>query len=246
MSVSKIGMFVYSDEGRGMRYSSRYLKKAADKAKEVFVLQPGYAGGKVVNQRRGSRKFSIVVEGGSMRIGTRSNRTDVLTWFLQRVDKINGMSEHEKKLSVVVQDVHSERYSMLMPHRVKAAVYITYLDSEIADYTEKQIKEIFKSDTKSINSYVEKLEERPPMLKINKNKNIIVKLKEISEEWKLPFGIESSLLPSAAGEISQDIPVLCGLAPASYDMYTPQESIHRGELIQKTLLLTFYLLNKIK
>lgn len=244
LGTTKMGVFVYSDEGRGMRYSGSILREAAKNAKQVMVLQPGYRGGKIVNQRRGSRKFSILIEGDPLRIGLRSRQVDVLTWFLQRVEKIVNLSQQDKKLSVAVQDVHSERYSILLPHRVRAMVYLTYLDSKLADDIECQIKKILTANSKSIRSYVEKIEERPPLFRNGNNKAIISKLKTISEAWKLPFEIESSLLPSAAGEVPKDIPVICGLSPASSNLYTPHEAIYRGELLQKSLLLTLFLLEE--
>lgn len=244
LHTSNIGVFIYSDEGRGMRYSSSFLRKAASTARQVLVLQPGFKEGKVVDQRRGSRKFSILVEGGSIRIGSKANQPDVLTWFLQKTDKIMALSQPEKKLSVAVQEINSERHSMLLPHRVRATLYVTYLNSALADSTEKQIEEIFTGDAKGVNVYIEKLEDRPPMLK-NKNKNpIIANLKTLCEEWKLPFGVETSLLPSAAGGVPAKISVVCGIGPACKDLFTPNEAVHRGELLQRVLLLTLLLLIK--
>ncbi len=242
LRASKIGVFLYSDEGRGMRYSSQFLRQAACRAKQVIVLQPGYLGGKVVDQRRGSRKFNIMVEGGSLRIGVKGTKIDALSWFLQKAEKLSSFGDTEKRLSVAIQDVHSERHSMLMPHRVRATVYITYLDSELADDTEKEIKKLFASSVKGIQSFFEKLEERQPLRRSSQSKKFLAKIKDISYQWKLPYGTEAGLLPSAAGEVPKDIPVICGFAPASRDIYTPNEAIHRGELLQRTLLLALLLL----
>ena len=83
---------------------------------------------------------------------------------------------------------------------------------------------------------------RPPLNRSSSADRLVEQLKRISEDWKLPFGVESSLLPSAAGEIPPEIPVICGFGPASRDMFTPHECIHRGELLQRILLLTQFLL----
>lgn len=239
---NKLGVFFYADEGRGMRYSSQLLRQAAEQVNQVIVLQPGYLGGKIVDQRRGARKLSIVVEGGSLRVGS-NNQIDVLTWFLEKADKIRKLNKSDQKLSVAVQDLHSERYSLLLPHRLRSTVYITYLKSELADIAENSIRELFV-DAKGIRVYIEKLEDRPPLIKSRHTTQSINKLKEISELWKLPFGVEASLLPSAAGVISNSIPVICGFSPASQEMFTPHEAVHRGELLQRTLLLSLFLLNQ--
>jgi D-alanine-D-alanine ligase len=243
----KIGIFIYSDEGRGLRYSSPVLHKAASQAGQVLVLQPGYQGGKVVDQRRGSRKFSILVEGASQRIGSQNPQKDVMAWFIEHAAKVRQLSSPENKVTAAVQEVHSERYSILLPHRVRSTVYLSFLDAETADAVEKQIRTIFtppQGDKSDIKAFVERLEERPSLKRRDKNAPLIEKLKNLSEEWKLPFGVEASLLPSAAGIIPPEVPVVCGFGPASLDLYTPFECVNRGGLLQRTLLLTLFLMEE--
>ncbi|TCT12874.1 D-alanine-D-alanine ligase [Natranaerovirga pectinivora] len=241
LSDKKIGVLIYADEGRGMRYSYDTLRKVANDVKEVIVLQPGFEGGKIVDQRRGSKKFSVIVEGDPLRVGNHSNKVDVMSYFLEKAEKLKELNVMDSKLTVVVQDIHSERYSVLLPHRVRASIYVTFLDEKKVKEAEAKIRELFKSTTRGIQCYVEKLTERPPFNRI-KNNSLITELSRISEELNIPFGVESSLLPSAAGEIHNKIPIVCGFAPASKGLYTPNEALHRGELIQKTLLLGMYLL----
>ncbi len=243
LSKKKVGILFYSDEGRGMRYSSQTLRQAAMQAKQVIVLQPGFEGGKIVDQRRGSKKYSVILEGDPLRAGSRSNQIDVLTYFLQKTEKLKEISRPEQRLTVAIHDVHSERYSVLLPHRVKATIYVTFLEEEIAQDAEKQIKELFKYNTRGIQSYVEKLVERPPLQR-KKNNPLMKRLSVLCEEWKIPYGIESSLLASAAGEIPQTVPVICGFGPASKGLYTPNEAINRAELIQRSFLLAMLLLEE--
>ena len=239
----KIGVLAYSDEGRGMRYSNSYVQQAASQYEQVLVMTPGVYQGKVVDQQRGSRKYKIVVDGSSMRLGSKVKK-DVMTWFMERYDQIAELNRPEDKLSVALLDVHSDSYSVLLSHRLQATIYVTYLNPNHANAVEKRLKEIFIAQEKEVHSNLEKLEERPPLLRNRASKKLTDQLKKISEEWKLPFGVESGLLPSAAGEITAKIPVLCGLAPTSKDVYTPNEAIHRGELLQRLLLITLFLLNE--
>ncbi len=242
---NKLGVFIYADEGRGMRYSSQYLQRAAAAAGQVVVLQPGFSGGKVVDQRRGSRKFSILVEGEFQRIGSHGSSDDLMSWFLSRADKIGSLSMPEERLTVAVQEVHSERYSVLLPHRIRATVYVTFLDAELADRAESRLHEFFAPGQGEMDEtmvYIERLEERPSLNRSEETARMISRLRKISEDWKLPFGVEASLLPSAAGEVPAGTPVICGFGPASRDMFTPHECIHRGEMLQRALLLTLLLL----
>lgn len=241
---ARLSIFLYSDEGRGMRYSSSLLRQVAGSVKQVIVLQPGYREGKIVDQRRGSRKYSILIEGDSLRIGYGGDKIDPLGWFLQKAQEVEHISRREQILSAAVQDISSERFSMLLPHRVRATVYVTFLDSRTADQAENQIEQIFSPDHQGVKTYIEKLEERPSLMKRPGENPIIQRLKTLSSDWKLPYGVQSSLLPSAAGVIPDNIPVVCGFGPASRELYTPNESVHRGELLQRALLLALYFLEE--
>lgn len=240
LDKQKIGVFFYCDEGRGMRYSSPNLRKVSLKAKQVIVLQPGFEGGKIVNQRRGSKMYSLIFEGTPLRVGSRSKQIDVLTYFLQQTEKIRDISCAEERLTVAIHDVQSERYSVLLPHRVKATISVTFIDEEQALKAEKEIKEIIKSPSRGIKSFIEKLSERPPFV-YNESNPLVKRIESLCEEWQIPFGTESSLLATAAGEIPENIPVVCGFGPASKGLFTPNEAIHRGELIQRTFLLSMLL-----
>lgn len=240
LNRKKIGVFFYSDEGRGMRYSHKVLKAAAKEAKEVFVFQPGFSSGKIVDQRRGSTKYSLIIEGDPQRIGNSSAQIDVLSYFLDKASKIKNISDSENKLSVAILDLTSERYSVLLPHRVNATIYITYLEKDIAIDAEKKLYKILESKQRGLKTYIQKLEERPPLLR-KRNNQILKSLAKISSDWNIPFGTEASLLPSSAGEIDKKINVLCGFAPASNGLYTPNESIRRKELVEKILLLSLFI-----
>ncbi|MBU9723685.1 MULTISPECIES: M20/M25/M40 family metallo-hydrolase [Bacillaceae] len=243
LQKKKVGIFFYSDEGRGMRYSSDMLYKASRLAKEVIVLQPGFLNGKISEQRRGSKKFSVIVEGDPQRVG-KHKQLDVLSYFIQKAEKLKEISSDAKKLTVALQDVHSERHSVLLPHRVNATITVTYIDEALADNVEDQIRNTFKTNSsEGMITYVEKIEDRPPLLK-KKNNPITKKLRQLSKDWNIPFGSESSLLSTAAGEVTSEVSVICGFAPASKGLYTPNEAIHRRELIERSLLLALYLMDQ--
>ncbi|WP_280770357.1 M20/M25/M40 family metallo-hydrolase [Salipaludibacillus daqingensis] len=240
LSKKKVGVLFYSDEGRGMRYSSSMVEKAAKLAAEVIVLQPGFTDGKVVHQRRGTKQFSIIVEGDPIRIGKETKSVDVLNSFIQNAQKLQDFNNRKKKLAVSIQDVRSERYSVLKPHRVYATLSITYIDEKLAVETEKAVRELFKSQSKGMRTHIEKLVERSPFIR-RKNNELLEKLTDLSSKWNLPFGTESSLLSSAAGEVPKGTTVVCGFSPASKGLYMPEEALHRSELVQRSLLLALYL-----
>lgn len=236
----RVGLFAYTDEGRGMRYSSVLLARASQLAGEVIVMNPGSRPGKVFNQRRGLRKYSFLAEGDPMRMGARGKR-DVLSWFLECGPKVSALSRPARKLSVTVQDVRTERYSILMPHRIRATIGISYLDPRVADDVMQKLREAIKPAQKDIHVSMELLEERPALTRRTEENPIVERLQDLSQQWKIPFGVDSSLVPSAAGVVPAGTPVICGMGPAGRNLYTPMEAVHRNELLQRSLLLALYL-----
>lgn len=241
-----LGVFIYADEGNGMCYSNQTLHTAAQKASQVLVIQPGFKGGKIIDQRRGSRKYSILLEGEFQRIGATTGPGDIMKWFLNQAVQLQKLNRPAERLTVAVQHIQSQRYSILLPHHIQATVYITFLNAALADEAEAEIFRLCKpsdQEKSTIRCLAEKLEGRPPLNRSEGNKLLIEKLREISEQWQLPFGLEASLFPSAAGVVPEGIPVICGLGPACENLYTPYESVNRGELLQRTLLLTLFILD---
>jgi D-alanine-D-alanine ligase len=237
----RLGVFACCDEGRGMRYSSEIFRKAASRARAVIVLKPGLREGKFINQRRGMRKYNLVAEGNPQRIGLEGGKLDVLSWFLSKTSGIGALSEKAKRLTVTVQDVKTQKYSILMPHQIESSLGMAYLNTKHADAAEARLNEILRSDSKTIRSSLEMTEDRPALSRKGETNPLLVDLEKLCEEWKLPFGVGSSLLPSAAGWVPENIPVVCGFGPPGRDLYTPNEAVHRGELLQRTLLLALLL-----
>ncbi|HSW35137.1 MAG TPA: ATP-grasp domain-containing protein, partial [Candidatus Limnocylindrales bacterium] len=132
LDQTPLGILIYADEGNGMRYSSQTVKQAAEKAGQVIVMQPGFQSGKIVDQRRGARKLSILLEGSIQRIGSSDGLGDIMSWFLKQAACLHSLSQPEERLTVAVQDIQSQHYNILLPHRIRATVYITYLDASLA------------------------------------------------------------------------------------------------------------------
>jgi len=237
------GLFVYGDEGLGMRYSGSALKRLSAKADTFIIMQPSYNLNKAVHQRRGATKLKIIIEGTPLRIGTENMASNAMAFMLDRLPKLDALSKADKQLSISVQNLDSTRYSMLIAHKVTATVYITYVDGSKAKTAENALRDLFKTTNKNITTFVEKLEERPPLVAASSTKTLIDTFKTIGDAWSLPFDTESTLLPSAGGIINPQKAVLCGMAPATKRLYTPEESINRTEWVQKTMLMAQYLLS---
>jgi D-alanine-D-alanine ligase len=89
------------------------------------------------------------------------------------------------------------------------------------------------------------ISDRPPLKQRRGNIQLARALERVAKKWEIPMASKSSLLPSVAGLVPARVPVMCGLGPSAKDRYTPQEAVSRISLIQRTLLLSQYLVEEV-
>lgn len=239
-----MGILYYLDEGRDCRYSSEIIKEAASRAGRVFVLRPGSPPDNIRVQRRGQRKFRLVVEGRSLRIGKNHKSSQVLLWANKKIAELTDLSSKKNKIMVSAIDIKTEAFRMAVPHRVIVTFVLSYLDSKTADTVEDQIKTVLGK--KEIRWSLEKVSDRPPMRERKINMQLARKLTRVAEEWDIPLKQESSLLPTVGGLVSARVPVVCGIGPVAKDLYTPNEAVNRTSLLQRTLLMAEFLARELK
>jgi D-alanine-D-alanine ligase len=237
-----LGVLFYTDEGADCRYSINTIKKATAAAGEVLVLRPGLMGDKMINQRRGQRRYRLVVYGKPMRLGHRSRKPEALIWLCEKLQAISNLSNRKERIAVSTTEIHTEAYPLLLPHRVRVNVMLSYLDSDKADAMDSAIRDILGKEP--IKWELTLVSDRPPMVDQKANKRLYKALKAVADQWEIPVGIESSLWPSAGGLVPAATPVICGMGPVTRDLYTAKEAVSRISLIQRTLLLSQYLLTK--
>ena len=239
-----LGLLFYGDEGLDCRYSSDLIKQAVDQAAEIIVLRPGNPGGRAITDRRGQRKYMLVAEGVPHRLGKSSAHKDVLRWVGVKMEELAQLTNRRERVAVSAIDIESEAFPMLLPHRVKVTLYSSFAKIKTGDELESRMEKILGKG--SIKWSLNCISNRPPMKAKKKNNPQIETLKEIAKKWDIPFDIESSLWPSVGGLVKQGTPVICGMGPSARDLYTSRECIERVSLIQRSLLLSQYLISKIK
>ena len=164
-----------------------------------------------------------------------------MQWIGARLQEIYRLSSRKDHLSITVHNISTENYPLLSPHRVEIAILVSYLASRKAQGLEADLRAILKGS--KFKTGLEIVSDRPPMQEKKTNLRLADSLGEVAKAWEIPFSVESSLWPSAGGLVSR-IPVVCGLGPTPKDLYTPQEGVNRTSLIQRTLLLAEFLLDK--
>jgi D-alanine-D-alanine ligase len=239
-----IGVLYYLDEGRDCRYSADIIRSAVSRAKRVFVLRPGGKGDAIRIQRRGQRKYRLVAESQSHRIGYSKKVTSVMPWCNERFLKLDALSSRKDRLAVAVVDMKVDTYRMSVPHRISATLIVSYLHAKVAEATEAKIKDVFGKGP--VRWRLELISDRPPMRDRRINHQLAKSLAHVAEKWDIPLGEESSLIPTAAGLVPSRVPVVCGIGPVTSGHYSPQEAIKRVSLIQRTLLIAGFLAKEIK
>jgi len=238
-----VGILYYLDEGRDCRYSADIIHAAASKARRVFILHPGSEGDNIRVQRRGQRKYYLIVESKPQRIGQQRKVPEVLLWLSEKLSELSRLSSRKDHIALSAVDIKTESFPMLLPHRVTTTLVLNYLNPKLADATEERMKETL--DKNELRWSLEKVSERPPMKERRINLLLAESLAAVAKKWEIPLARESSLLPSVGGLVPEKIPVVCGIGPVARDLYTPQESVNRISLIQRTLLIAEFLAKDI-
>lgn len=238
-----LGVLYYLDEGRDCRYSAEIIKAAAAKAKRVFVLRPGSLGDNIRVQRRGQRRYRLNIDGSPKRIAQFSKNPETIVWFNDKLTKISALSSQRNRLAVSVVKINTDAFPMRLPHRVSVELIVSYLEPKNADSVEEKLKDIMGK--KGLRWNLEMISERPPMKERRINLQLAKSLVCVAEKWDIPLKLESSVMPTAAGLVPARIPVVCGVGPVARDHYRPQEAINRTSLVQRTLLMSGFLLKDI-
>ncbi len=236
-----IGVLYYSDEGKDNRFSAKAIAKAAARAGQVLVLRAGNAGNMSINQRRGQRKYRLTVEGKPRKLGSTAVRSpEPLGWICHKLEDIAGLSSRKDRVAVSAVDIRPEAYPQLLPHRVTVDLLMSFPHAEAAEALEARMRGLLGKGGPRWNLTL--VSHRPAMVSKRNVKGLADGFRRVAEQWEIPFGVESSLWPSAAGLVPAETPVLCGIGPCADGLYTNQEAVSRISLIQRTLLLTEVLL----
>ena len=237
-----LGVLLYSDEGRDAVQSQDLIRQAAARAGHVLVCRPGTMGNGILTQRRGSRRYELTVEGDRLSPGQIGRRRTVVGWTCEKLQAIGRLNSPRKRISIAALDLRTERHAMFVPHRVEVSLMMSYLEAAQADDTEAAMRAALgRSGPKW---RLNRLDDRPPMADRPTNGPLVEALEAAAARWEIPLERESSAWPSVAGLAPADTAVVCGMAPVTRDRGTPDEAVQRISLVQRTLLLSEYLIGQ--
>ncbi len=239
LTKRRLGVLLYSDEGLECRYSSDLIDNAIRRATRVIVIRPIIQEDSIIVERRGQRLYHFVVEGKGRRIDKNVKKDDAFRWGSAKLAAFSNLSLSEKRLSIAAVDVHTQSFPMQLPHRLEASVIMNYIRRQNADDAEKKMRAILQQ--REFNAELELVSDRPPMINTRLVSKMAKDILQLAESWDIPLTEQSSAVPSVAGMAPSSIPVMCGMGPICNNLYTPNESISRISLLQRTLLLAQYL-----
>ncbi len=234
-----LGVLYYADEGRDCRYSTAVIEAAVARVKRVIVLRPGNVGDFIVTNRRGQRVYRVQFEGAPIRLGKATKKPEVLPWAFEKLERCFALSSKTDRIAVSAIDFKTAHMPMLLPHQVTATLLVSYPDETLGDNVEQQIRGILNG--KSITTSVQLLSKRPPMKERRASTRLAKSFEELAAKWEIRFKRESSVWPSVGGLVPDTAGVVCGMGPVVRSIYTPDESVDRISLIQRTILLAEFL-----
>jgi hypothetical protein len=186
----------------------------------------------------------LVAEGTPHRLGKITKHQEILRWASLKVEELARLSSRKERIALSAVKVANDAFSMLLPHRVQVTLVSSFAKIKSGDELEEKMKQVLgKGDIKWS---LDCVSNRPPM-KVKKRGNLQIEaLENIANQWDMPLETVSSLWPSVGGLVKQGTPVICGMGPSVKDLYTSRECIERVSLIQRTLLLSQYLISKLR
>lgn len=243
----RLGVMYYADEGRDCVESRSLLEKAMQGAGKVLVLNPGNPGDKtqgdkVVTQRRGQRCYRVIAEAEPLKLGQATRKPEVMRVLFEKLEKLAALNSRKDRVAVSAVDLHSEAYPRRLPHRVSVTLQMSYPDRQKADELEQKLRDVLRGN--GVRWSLTRLSDRPPLALRNNNLSLLEEWRGVANGWDIPLDHESSLWPSVAGLAPETVPVLCGIGPVAQDLFTSRESVSRISLVQRTLLLTQFLLKQ--
>lgn len=239
-----LGILYYSDEGRDCRFSQDIIKEAMKRVKQVIVLRPGNLENKFVSQRRGWRRYKLIVDDKTRRPGKLMKKQEAMRWVCAKIDRMGSLSSRKDRLAISCVDINTKAFPLAIPHRIEATLVLSYFDTRAADQVEDRMRRIL--DKGGPKWDLEMIADRPPMAKKRINDKINNSILSIAKDWDMQLSHESSLLPSVAGLAPSNVRVICGMGPVGRDLLTPLESLQRISLLQRSILLAQFLVKELQ
>jgi hypothetical protein len=165
----------------------------------------------------------------------------MLNIVFEKLRQCSELTSRKERVAVATLELRTMHMPMLLPHAVTASLLVSYPHEKWAGQLEAELKSILQH--KGLTFRLETLSSRPAMKERRANARLMRALESTAQRWEIPLRRESSVWPSVAGLVPASAGVVCGVGPVAQHLYTPDESVDRISLLQRTLLIAEFLAN---
>jgi D-alanine-D-alanine ligase len=155
--------------------------------------------------------------------------------LFEQLAQLGTLTDRKARVAVVVTELQLDSFPQRAPHAASATIRVSYPTTKTAERIDQQMREILAA--KRSGWRLNLIADRPPMPERRANIGLANAAARLADRWEIPLTAEKSVLPSVAGFVPANVPVLCGLGPVAEDINTPSERVSRISLVQRTLLL---------
>lgn len=234
-----LGVLYYADDRHAAHYSEEKIRRAAERAKEVLILQPGQPPNKIVTQRHGRREFQLRIETGQTWMGVAEAEPDALRLMCRTLDELAALSSQDKQTTLAALDIRTDRYPLRLPHRVTAQVAETYLTPTRSDAIERGMRNLLGDELVHEST-------RPPFVERAAGKDLAEELKGLAVDLGInELQARPGVGPSVAGLVPSDKACVCGIGPVAENLHTVRERVKRATLVERTQLLAEFLSRRV-
>ena len=238
-----LGVVLCTDQAQGSPYSAEVIRAAAARAGRVLVLEPSVAPSGLVLRRRGNRRYTLHVTGGSILPVQTTRKQATARWTIERLERIAQLTSRNRSVSVSILDLSTEAHALHLPHRVTAGLLVTYRDVAQAAEVDKEIRTILGRGGCRWELATDW--DRPPMPETAGGVALQAALNNAGRPHGIEFQRETSSVSSLAGLVGDATPCVCGVGPVAYERGTPGENIERITLIERTVVLAEFLAGEL-
>ncbi len=242
-------VIINPDEEIGSIASAPFLEQAAKYHDIGLIFEPGLGEqGCLASERKGSGKFTIVIEGKAAHAGRAFDKGINAIVALSRVaEQLHQLSGQRPELTVNVGRIIGGGAVNRVPHKAVAWLDVRLAQGDDQAWIIQRFKKILKEieTAMGVVTHLHGQFTRPPKPLNDATLNLLESFREISEEqgvdlhWKKSGGCCDGNNLAAAG-----LPTIDSLGVRGENIHTDKEFIYIDSLVERAKLLAIFLLRQ--
>lgn len=238
-------VLINTDEEIGSSSSQNLFKERAKKYHAGLIFEPSYPNGKLVNERKGSLNYTLVVRGKSAHAGRDYHAgKNAITAMAKMILEIESLNNFSREITVNVGHFQGGIANNIVPDLSVCRINVRLKYSQDFSFIQQEITKIVVNSKKEGFSFeLTEDSSREPKPFDEKNQVLFEFLKACGKElnmtieWQSSGGVCDGNILSGAGLATIDTMGAIG----GY-IHTPDEFIYTDSLVEKTRLTALFLM----